>query len=211
MTRLRHGRGALALHELSTSSGPTLLLLHALGGSAAEWGELPAAWPGRVLALDFSGHGGSDRLRGGVYTPEICASEADAVLAEVGACAVAGAGLGAYAALLLAGGRADQVPAALLLPGRGLAGGGAQPDWTRGAIALLEASQQPPLPDGCDPQCAMLGSDPRPPSYALHFARAARRLLLFEDGGERPPWWEASRACAVAVGGDVRDVLRQLL
>lgn len=211
MTRLRHARGALALHELSAADGPALLLLHELGSSAAAWGELPAPWPGRVLGLDFSGHGASDRLRGGVYTPEICASEADAVLAEVGPCALAGAGLGAYVALLLAGGRPDQVPAALLLPGRGLAGSGPQPDWTRGAIALLDVSQQPPLPTGCDPQCAMLGSDPRPPSYAVHFARAATRLLLFEDGGERPPWWEAVRGCGVAVGGNVGDVLRQLL
>ena len=69
--RLRHARIELELHELSQRDGPTLLLLHALGGSSADWAEAPALWPGRVCALDFSGHGRSDWLQGGGYLPEL--------------------------------------------------------------------------------------------------------------------------------------------
>jgi hypothetical protein len=48
-----------------------------------------------------------------------------------------------------------------------------------------------------DPRVWTCDSDPRPPDYALAFASAARRLLLAEDGGPRPPWWEAIREASV--------------
>jgi len=198
--RLRHARIELELHELSHRDGPALLLLHALGGSAADWGELPAAWPGRVLGLDFCGHGGSAHMRGGAYSPELLAGDADAALAEIGPAALAGAGIGAYVALLLAGGRPDLVSAALLLPGRGLAGGGPLPNWERSIAFALDPARHPPLPPDCDPQCSLLDADPRPPDYAAHFARAARRLLLLEDDTPRQPWWEA-------VGADVHSTV----
>jgi len=194
--RLRHARVELELHVLSQHDGPALLLLHELGGSSADWGEMAAAWSGSVFGLDFSGHGRSERMRGGVYQPELLAADADVALAEIGPAMLIGAGVGAYVALLLAGGRPDLVPAALLLPGRGLAGGGPQPNWDRSSVATLDPAQHAPLPDGCDPQCCGLENDPRPPDYAAHFGRAARRLLLFEDGSPRPPWWHA-------VGGEV--------
>src|SRR5262245_30656056 len=122
--RLQHARTALELHELSGRNGPALLLLHALGGSGSDWSEVPALWPGRVYALDFCGHGRSEWMSGGVYLPEILIGDADVALAHIGVAAIAGAGIGAYAAALLAGGRRKHVPAALLLPGHGLDGGG---------------------------------------------------------------------------------------
>ena len=71
LMHIHHARTAIALHELSHGDGLPLLLLHALGESSAGWGELPALWPGQVLAVDFSGHGESEPLRGGGYWPEL--------------------------------------------------------------------------------------------------------------------------------------------
>lgn len=210
--RIQHGRVALELHELARREGPALLLLHALYGSSDDWGEAPAAWPGSVYALDFSGHGGSAWIVGGGYYPEFLVADADTALAHIGHAAVAGAGLGAYVALLLAGTRIDLVPAALLLPGPGLSGGGALPDFNREfpgieALAPLEAGQA-----GFDPMVRALDQYVRPVDYAEPFARAARRLLLAEDGTEVPPWWEAARRSVVAqpVPTDLRLALAEL-
>lgn len=190
MTRIHHARTAIALHELAPGDGLPLplLVLHALGGSSADWAERAAAWPGRVVGVDFSGHGASEPLRGGAYWPELLLGDADLALERLGAAAVAGAGLGAYVAMLLAGSRPQAVPAALLLPGRGLAGGGPQPDFDRPLLTALTPAGHPPLPPGCDPMCCALELDPRPPEYAARFAAAARRLLLLEDDAPRPPW-----------------------
>jgi pimeloyl-ACP methyl ester carboxylesterase len=195
MTHLQHGRVRLALHQLSQEEGPTLLLLHALYESSRSWGDLPQHWPGAVYGLDFSGHGESDRIRGGAYFAEILMGDADVALAHIGPAAIAGAGIGAYVALLLAGARPDQVPAALLLPGAGLAGGGADPDYTAPfAVPIAAASA-----DGggeTDPFLRLLESDVRPPDYAGRFASAARRLFLVEDSTP-PPWWsEVARSAS---------------
>ncbi|MGH7788553.1 MAG: alpha/beta fold hydrolase, partial [Candidatus Binatia bacterium] len=165
--RIQHGRCALELHDLGgTGAAPPLLLLHALGGSARDWSEAAAGWPGQVCGLDFAGHGRSDALPGGGYTAELLAADADAALAVLGGAALAGAGIGAYAALLLAGARRDLVPAALLLPGRGLDGGGAQPNFEHSSLTPLTPADNPPLPPGCDPILCALEHDPRPPEYA---------------------------------------------
>jgi len=212
MTPLRHVRIEVALHELSARDGVPLLLLHALGASSTAWGELPGAWPGPVLGLDFSGHGASQRLRGGVYLPELLAGDVDTALAEIGPAHLLGAGLGAYVALLVAGARPALVPGALLLPGRGLEGGGGEPDFDRPALVSATPALHAPLPAGCDPCCCMLACDPRPPDYAARFAAAARRLVLCEDGTPRPPWWAAAGAAvgAEVVGGDQRAALARL-
>jgi pimeloyl-ACP methyl ester carboxylesterase len=167
-------------------------------------------WPGPVFALDFSGHGSSGPLRGGAYHPEILAGDADAALAHIGPARLAGAGVGAYVALLLAGGRPDVVPGALLLPGPGLEGGGAAPAPafdTQARWADLGA-----LLPGSDPAVRRLERDIRPPDYAEAFARAARRLLLSEGDFARPPWWEAVRAgpTATPVPGNLAGGLARL-
>lgn len=191
MIRLHHGRTTLALHELGHGGGLPLLYLHAVGGRAADGAALAAAWPGRAVGLDFSGHGDSDRLAGGAYWPELLLADADVALEQLGSAALAGAGFGAYIALLLAGSRPQAVPLALLLPGRGLAGGGPQPNFDRPFLSPLTPADHPPLPDGTDPMACALGLDPRPPEYAARFAAAATRLVLVEDGSARPPWWTA--------------------
>jgi pimeloyl-ACP methyl ester carboxylesterase len=202
--KLASGRSEIALHELKPGASPTLLALHALAGSARDFVPLAAAWPGRVFALDLPGHGGSAWHRGGSYSPELCAAAADDALAELGDAHLVGAGLGAWVALLLAGARAARVPGALLLPGRGLEGGGPAPRADQAievrsadALRMLEARSASARP-AFDPMLRACETDPRPPDYARAFADAARRLLLAEDGSARPPWWEAARAAARA-------------
>ncbi len=201
--RIRHGETMLALHAQRGGDGPPLLLLHALGSSHTEWQPAPA-WPGPVWALDFAGHGAADARAGGAYTPELCAADADAALAEIGSTmpvVVAGRGLGAYVALLLAGGRPREVAAAVLLPGEGLAGGGEAPrfddvndidgTWARLAARLRSALE---LRLGGDPRARALAEDARPSDYAASFAAAATRVVLVEDeASPRPPWWCALR------------------
>jgi pimeloyl-ACP methyl ester carboxylesterase len=218
MKRIASGRSEIALHELAAGAGPTLLLLHALGGSHRDVAALAAHWPGRVLALDLAGHGDSRWPRGGAYAPELHAADADAALLEADEAFVAGFGLGAYAALLLAGARKQRVAAALLLPGRGLDGGGPAPRRDQAlevrnaeALRMLDAASALPRP-AVDPLLRACETDPRPPEYARAFADAARRLLFAEDGGARPPWWQAARgaAAAEAAPADPPSALRQL-
>ena len=193
---LRHGRVALARRRVREGEGTPLLLLHALHGSSADWGAGPEAWPGPVHALDFAGHGASGRVHGGVYYPELLSADADAALAELGTAVLVGAGIGAYAALLLAGARPQSVPAAVLLPGAGLEGGGVEPSFDR-----IEGGLGQELVGGdgsSDPYLSFCEDDIRPADYAESFARATRRLVLVENGSARPPWWEAARAAASA-------------
>ena len=195
--RIRHGRISLELHELTRAEGPALLLLHALYASSAAWGEAPAAWPGRVYALDFCGHGRSDRLAGGGYQAELLAADADAALAHVGSAAIAGAGIGAYVALLLAGARKDLVPAALLLPGAGLAGAGPVPNSPAPRRSFDQPEPDEPETGDYDPMVRALDRDVRPTDYAEPFARSAHKLLFAENGQDRPPWWKACRRSPV--------------
>jgi pimeloyl-ACP methyl ester carboxylesterase len=178
-----HGETSLALHTLREGSNG-VLLLHELGGASTDWREVVERWPGAVHALDFAGHGGSGWRRGGGYTPELFAADADAALALLGPCYLVGAGLGAYVALLLAGGRPALVPAALCLPGAGLDGGGAVPDPARRPVVPLVGEAMSP---DCDPLTRLCDHDLRPVDYAGAFAREARHLLLAEDAAARPP------------------------
>jgi len=200
--RLTHGRIQLELHTLREAPGLPLLLLHELGGAASHWKiDDFAAWPGPIHALDFPGHGASDRLLGGGYTPEYFLADADIALHAIdseGCCALAGAGLGGYVAMLLAAARRASVPAALILPGRGLAGGGLSPDWSRPLFRGLEewdadiATRTARYLPSTDPMVAECERDIRPESYVRPFAEEARRLILSESiasADDVPSWW----------------------
>lgn len=215
--QLRHGRTMLQLHCRKRADGPNLLLLHELFANAHAWDEEVLSWDGSVWALDFSGHGGSGWREGGVYFPETLAADADAALGELGEAFVAGAGVGAYAALLLAGGRPDHVPAALLLPGEGLAGHGPEPDHEPnldGFAQLSSAHRSSTEPGSAahDPRVLLAGADARPADYARTFAERARRVVLVEDGTARPPWWEGLRdlASVSVCNADIPGALRTL-
>jgi len=212
---LRHGRVKLALHLLRSGGTPVLVQLHALGGSAARLASPTLEWPGAVFALDFCGHGGSGWVKGGAYTPELLAGDADAALHRVGPACLAGEGIGAYVALLLAGARPELVPAALLLPGAGLAGGGPLPDFSAGAepegAPLLDPPLRPESTVGeTDPFVCALERDTRPVDYAEAFAARARRLVLAEDEGARPLWWEAVARSAPSRRVPLAEVWREL-
>jgi pimeloyl-ACP methyl ester carboxylesterase len=217
--RIRHGRIALELHVLAQRQDPALLLLHGLGGCSRDWHPLADAWPGSLYALDFSGHGDSQWVAGRAYDPELLLGDADAALAAIGPTALAGVGLGAYIALLLAGARPERVPAALLLSGPGLAGAGSVPDVGAAFPAVLISR----IPAGGterrsggrtspDPRVVVLDCFAHPPDYAARFACTARRLLLLEDADPPPPWWTAVRESAQAevVSGDPAAALHRL-
>ena len=189
MRTLRHARVGLVLHTLREGEGLALLLLHGLGERSIE--HVPdeiAGWPGPVAALDFTGHGDSTVPVGGGYTAELLMADADIALSELGEATVLGRGVGAYAALLLAGSRPTAVLGAILCDGPGLAGGGAQP------VSGEPPPNAAPTGEAPDPfAIAELERDVRPPDYAAVFATlAAERsglgpaLLICAE--ERPPW-----------------------
>jgi len=214
MKTLEHGRVRIALRELRSGPAPALLAVHGLRGSSEEWGDALASWRGAVHALDLTGHGRSARLAGGAYHPELLAGDVDVAIASTGARHLVGRGLGAYLALLVAGSRPDQIDGALLLPGDGIEGGGPEPVFDdlaeRFAASHWRASGAGDGPS--DPALSALEADIRPPAYATSFARRARRLLLAEDGGTRPPWWTAIRELGTAriVSTDLPDALADL-
>jgi pimeloyl-ACP methyl ester carboxylesterase len=198
---LVNGSLHLALHTLAEGDGTThpLLLLHGLGEQSPQ--ERPAwtaAWPGAVLALDFTGHGQSGVPLSGGYMPETLMADVDAVLAERGPVTIVGRGLGAWIALLIAGARTASVRGVVLADGSGLFGGGPHPPSPY--VAVLGAG------DGTtpDPYALLeLSRDVRPPDYALDYLRFA----LEESELESPvivsarirPEWLVSIAADVSV------------
>lgn len=215
--KLVHGRVELWLEPLQPGEGEALLLLHGRGGSSADFGGRPLPWAGPVHALDFSGHGRSGRMVGGTYYPELLVADADAALAELGGARVAGVGLGAYVALLLAGARSDMVPAAAMLAGDGVTGGGPAPSFGLPELAVVEQDagvtgtlQEAP---GADPYAvAAFGFDLRPPDYAVEIAEAAQRLVFCDTPPDAPPWWRATAELPTArrVDGGLDGALRAL-
>jgi pimeloyl-ACP methyl ester carboxylesterase len=189
---LTHNRVRLALHRLRAAEGRALLLLHGLGErSPARVPEELAGWPGPIHALDFTGHGASTVPRGGGYTCELLMADADAALSRLGKATLVGRGLGGYVALLLAGGRPEQVRGAILRDGPGLAGGGAGS--SSPTVPFVDTSQPAPP----DPFALVdLATDIRPPDYACVFARQAAQLSGLPDplalcARERPSWLAA--------------------
>ena len=192
--KLKHGRVSLALHRHQPGEGIPLLLLHQLGGSSEDWSLEALGWNGPVYALDLSGHGRSGHVRGGGYTAELWAADVDVAVAELGDDAVlVGAGVSAYIALLLAGARPLSVRGAVLLPGRGLEGGGPQPDFSQVPRPFAASGESGDLREEpmTDPAVGFEQQLVRPVDYARALASEAGPLILCEDRAARPPWWRA--------------------
>lgn len=190
-TWLTHNRVDLALHQLRSGDGPSLLLLHGLGeASPAEVPGYASAWSGSVHALDFTGHGASTLPSGGGYTAEMLMADADIAVQHLGAATVAGRGLGAYIALMLAGARAQQVLGAVLADGPGLSGGPTVPT-SQPVVSITSIATTP------DPYAIVeLGRDLRPADYATRFVRLANEGSVFEEpvavcARFRPTWLRA--------------------
>ena len=209
-TFLPHVHVQLALHQLRTGTGRSLLLLHGLGErTPATLPETADAWPGPVYGLDFTGHGASTRAPEGGYTAEVLMADVDTVLAHLGPCTVVGRGLGAYVALLIAGARPKLVVGAVLCDGPGIAGGGDAP----GSPLLTTPPAESIDPEAPDEIALVeLSRDIRPQDYAATYARLAlqfseRDLPLSVAAVVRPPWL----AAVVAEPGVATETLPQAL
>lgn len=189
---LQHNRVRLALHTLRAGEGRALLMLHGLGekSPATEPMEL-VEWPGPIYALDFTGHGASTVPLGGGYTCELLMADVDVALTRLQNATLMGRGLGAYVALLAAGGRPNRVRGAILRDGPGLAGGGAT--FNSPFVPYVDLSQKSPP----DPYAMVdLSTDVRPADYASTFARQAGQFSGLSQPimvccRERPAWLAA--------------------
>jgi len=199
-----------------------LLLLHALGDDAESWPAAALGWShGPVHALDFAGHGRSEHVRGGAYYPEYFLADADLALQQIAEpCVLVGAGVGAYVALLLAGARVDQIPAALLLEGAGLEGGGSLPENeveaedTEGFERFIKLASND-YGASTDRLVAQCERDIRPLDYVISFAKAAKPMLFSPRVGienAAPDWWQAALEAnrGVAAPNDFSECLDEL-
>jgi len=112
------------LRYFTGGEGDPLVLVHGLGGSAANWVEFLAAAAGRfrVLVPDLPGHGGSGRARRGSGMSQFADIVAGLIERETAAPAlVAGHSLGGLVALRLAHRRPELVRALLLAAPAGIA------------------------------------------------------------------------------------------
>lgn len=168
---LTHGHCELVLHHLRSATDPDthpLLLLHGLGEHTDGVPTSVSSWTGDIWGLDFTGHGRSALPAGGGYTAELLLGDVDAALAHLGPTTVVGRGLGAYVALMAAGGRPEVVRGVVLTDGPGLVGGGIRPSSpTLPTLERTEWSTPDPL------ALWELSRDVRPPDYAVEFVRLA--------------------------------------
>lgn len=94
--------------------GPAVLLLHGVSGSTATYDFLVERYPRhRLHRLDFRGHGRSDRAPG-TYDVDHYATDAEAVLAEIGPAPIVGHSLGGITAAYVSQRRPDLVRALFL-------------------------------------------------------------------------------------------------
>ena len=128
------------LRYFAGGEGEPLLLVHGLGGSAANWVELVASASGRyrVIVPDLPGHGGSGRAQAGAGMTHFADVVAGLVEHEAtGPVLVAGHSFGGLVALRLAQRRPDLVRGLLLAAPAGIATGTRVVQWAVLVVGLL--------------------------------------------------------------------------
>ena len=138
--RFAEGRGA-RLRYLVAGEGEPLLLVHGLGGSAANWLALaPLLLPGRRLIVpDLPGHGGSDPLPAAASLT----AYADSLAALLdGSAAVVGHSLGGAIALRLAIRRSRLVSALVLAGAAGISSGSRRARYGLAISGLLKPGRK---------------------------------------------------------------------
>ena len=121
------------------SGEPVLLLLHGLGATGDVWREwrplLGRRWPGRWLAPDLPGHGGSRPLPG--YTFESLAAAVAGIVPVGARTVVLGHSLGGVVGLALASG-------AFTMPVQAVIGLGIKVHWTQQELDRAQAAARRP-------------------------------------------------------------------
>jgi pimeloyl-ACP methyl ester carboxylesterase len=133
------GMGAgLRVHE-GGSGEPVLLLLHGLGATGDVWERwrplLARRWPGRWLAPDLPGHGGSRPLSS--YTFESLAAAVAGIASASARTVVLGHSLGGVVGLALASG-------AFTVPVQAVIGLGIKVAWTQEELDRAQAAAHRP-------------------------------------------------------------------
>ncbi|MFJ9624507.1 alpha/beta fold hydrolase [Streptomyces sp. NPDC101181] len=206
----------LAYRTWGDSYGSPVVLLHGLGGSAADWEEagplLGQEW--RVFALDLRGHGESDWPD--AYDLELMAEDVVGFLGELelDRVGLVGHGMGGAVARLVAQEHSDRVERLVLVetpaPFPGDPGPAGRPegpvDYDENAVAAVRAQLAEPgpgAPDGLgdivSPTLIVTGG----PDSALEQHRQADMASLIPDsrlitvpGGHRPHRTRADQVAA---------------
>jgi pimeloyl-ACP methyl ester carboxylesterase len=126
-------KGGLRVRE-GGSGEPVLLLLHGLGATSDVWDPLARRWPGRWLAPDLPGHGGSPPLA--AYSFAGLATAIAGLVSAESPVVVLGHSLGGVVGLTLAGG---------LMPVRAVIGLGIKVAWTDADLDRAQAMARRPV------------------------------------------------------------------
>jgi pimeloyl-ACP methyl ester carboxylesterase len=116
------------------SGGAVLLLLHGLGATSDVWEPLARRWPGRWLAPDLPGHGGSPPLA--AYSFDGLAEAVAGLIPAESPVVVLGHSLGGVVGLTLAGGQVSV---------RAVIGLGIKSAWTEADLDRAQAVARRPV------------------------------------------------------------------